>query len=268
MGQNTSISVTDVVNITSTSITNTMKSSTENSSQWQNLSLNCDAFNTAYFAFKSQCIINIAALIAKETNPTIQAYLAQQMNDVCKVTLQCEANNITMTSMMTFDASVTQGSTFTQTVKDNISDAVKAAATSPGGILPSDTSDKIKNLTNVVTEETINSIVKAIVAANIAQSMDISGGSVSFISMDATSDIIAKSLQTDTAIQTAATDVAKSISASAGGGTSIMKIVIIILICVACAGLAYWLYKKYSSSTTTDTTGTTGSSSTKASSSS
>ena len=162
MGQNTSISVTDVVNITSTSITNTMKSSTENSSQWQNLSLNCDAFNTAYFAFKSQCIINIAALIAKETNPTIQAYLAQQMNDVCKVTLQCEANNITMTSMMTFDASVTQGSTFTQTVKDNISDAVKAAATSPGGILPSDTSDKIKNFTNVVTEETLNSIVKAL----------------------------------------------------------------------------------------------------------
>ena len=270
MGNNTSTSVTDVINITSNSITNTMKSATTSSDIRQTLSVDCDGFNTAVLDFKSKCITDILTQQAGTDDNVKLALLAQEMKDVCNSGLQCGANNITMGSSLVFNASTFQKAGFAQTTQNNISDALKAAAQNAGGIIGGDTSTNISTYTKLITNNTIDDIITSITNANVAQTVSVKDGTVQFISMNSTSDFIAKELQKDKTIQKAASDVAKSISASAGGGTSIMKIVIIILICVACAGLAYWLYKKYSSSGTTGTTttGTTGTSSSSTSNSS
>lgn len=196
MGGNNSVenTVNDTINDSATSVTTVLQSSSTTAELSQSIVVDCNDFNRTKTIAINDCI----AKLLPKTTPDDATKNCKLLFD----SLVCGANNISMGANLNANITITQADTLSSTISNDITDKLTSALKQDNGMLQF--SDKatndINHLSKVLTSVISNSLQEIASGTEGRQTLNVTGGSVSFISFDVTLKNVVNTIQTNSEV--------------------------------------------------------------------
>jgi hypothetical protein len=259
MGGGNSIenTVNDTINATTDTVTNVLQSSSTTADLSQSITVDCNEFNNT----KTLALNNCIATLLPKTNPDDATKNCKLLFD----SLVCGANNISFGANLNANITPTQSTTIATSISNDITDKLTSALKQDNGFLEFGNKAKndITHLTNVLTSVISTSLQEIASGTEGRQTLNVTGGTVSFISFDVTLKNVVNTIQTNSEVTDAKNILISTLTADTeqtNSTSSLLQkifigiIVVLAIILIIILILRFMGNKKDKSGTNIDTT--------------
>ena len=263
MGGGNSIenTVNDTINATTDSVTNVLQSSSTTAELSQSISVDCNEFNKTKTDSLNKCI----ETLLPKTNPDDATKNCKLLFD----SLVCGANNISFGANLNANITSTQADTISTSISNDITDKLTSALKQDNGFLEfaNQAKNDITKLTNVLTKVISNSLQETAKDTSAQQTLNVTGGTVSFVSFDLTLKNVVNTIQTNSEVTDAKNTLISTLTADTeqtNSTSSLLQkifigiIVVLAIILIVILILRFMRNKKDKSGTNVDVTVNTG----------
>lgn len=239
MGNTTSATIvqTSVTDIITSTIVNSIQSEASVTNIKQIVNVDCSAtrdnimnkYAACIDKYKAQCDTRGVNSISECDDSALRLCDALSPEK-----LDCVGENITLKNTLNVNLTTSQMSNITADVETKLKEQLTSAVDQKNtGLFGSeiDANTEINNLVKIVTDTLINSVLESLQKSDFTQEVNIFDGSGKYITIENTADIIKTTIQNNTAVSKAITDLDKKFDTSISqlGGFDIMSIVYILV---------------------------------------
>lgn len=244
-GNSTNITSTSIQNSTITAVTQILQSSSNSASTTESLNIDCNQFNKDITTAYLSCL-------DKVKNPDGSIDPAKVIAICGPIqTMKCGADHVDFSSTLHVNLTSDQISQIQQDLSSNLSDTIKSQIQQDNGPLEFDNNanNSVTSVANAVTTIMTLQTLQSLSTLDNVESITVSGGTVSFVSMNTVVDFLSKISQSSTAFITSTTKLAADLEAvndqSSGlfNLKDIRSLVIGIIIILVAIGVVLWVLK-------------------------